>query len=132
MKEPGCQIDKLHLVANKIERRGGRLLFAVDTENMALMRTMCLYEVHHAIQSKIPIDVIFGSLRMFPTHKRGTMVQNSQAADESRTLILEEIRDSLGGFDTFNKTILDFFDVHAEAEFEAKLAPGNKPITKAA
>mmetsp|Transcript_68639 Transcript_68639/g.147003 ORF Transcript_68639/g.147003 Transcript_68639/m.147003 type:complete len:460 (-) Transcript_68639:131-1510(-) len=122
--QAGCQIDKLHLVANKLRRRNGRLLLAVDTENLLLTRTSCLHEMNWAIESQMHIDVFFASLRMFPQNMRHNLVQNSEASsDHTRKAIIDDIRDSPGGFDAFNERVLEFFDRHAEAEFEAKIGP---------
>lgn len=119
--EPCCQIDKLHLVANKIRLQGGRLVLVVDSRNTVLTRIQCLYEVYCAISGGMPVDVIFTALNKFPRNKRDTMVQDSEASsDYMRLMILDEIEKyRVGGFDAFNQAVLDFMDHHSEVEFRA-------------
>eukprot|EP00420_Gonyaulax_spinifera_P019166 CAMPEP_0197893108 /NCGR_PEP_ID=MMETSP1439-20131203/32573_1 /TAXON_ID=66791 /ORGANISM="Gonyaulax spinifera, Strain CCMP409" /LENGTH=515 /DNA_ID=CAMNT_0043513359 /DNA_START=67 /DNA_END=1614 /DNA_ORIENTATION=- len=118
---PLCQVDKLDLVANKISQRGGRVLLVVDNENLILTRVHCLFELFMGLEDRLPMDVIFSGVRVFPRNKRGEMVQTAEATvDETRQLLLASIRDN-PGFDAFNQTVLAFIDKMVDREFNAVL-----------
>lgn len=117
-----CQVDRLDLVAHKIVQRGGRILVAVDNDNLLLTRIHCLHEIHQAIQDRLPIDVIFSGVRVFPKGRRAEMVQMAEASvNQTRQMILESVRDGPGGYDRFNQVVLDFIDKHVDREFNAVL-----------
>jgi len=120
--DPICQVDRLDLVAHRIIDRGGQLLLVVDTENLSLTRIHCLHELHQALCDGLPVDVIFGSVRVLPKNQRSELVQRSEASiNETREQILEWIGDGPGGFEAFNQTILHFVDDHVDREFSAVL-----------
>jgi len=120
--DPLCQVDRLDLVAHRIIDRGGRLLMVVDTANLSLSRIHCLHELHQALCDRLPVDVIFGSVRVLPKDQRTELVQRSEASiTETREQILEWIEDGPGGFEAFNQAILQFVDDHVDREFSAVL-----------
>jgi hypothetical protein len=124
--DPGCEIDKLHLVANRIQQKKGRLVVVVDSQRSVLTRVQCLYEVFAGLQQADAlasnIDVLFTALSSFPPEKRKTLVQDSGATDEKmRSVILSEIEHNPGGFDDFNSTVLELIDRHADTELHALL-----------
>mmetsp|Transcript_19578 Transcript_19578/g.42795 ORF Transcript_19578/g.42795 Transcript_19578/m.42795 type:complete len:471 (+) Transcript_19578:34-1446(+) len=120
--ETGCMVDKLHLVASRIQARGGRVLVVVDCDNVLLTRAHCLYEIRHAIRNKTRVDVIFSGLSTFPSESRGDMLQKAKASsDRVKELVLNEVADFPGGFDSFNREVLEFIDLHADSEFDALL-----------
>jgi hypothetical protein len=127
MGDPTCEIDKLHLVANRIQQKRGRILVVVDAQRSVLTRVQCLYEVFAAIQGSgdalaSSVDVFFTALSSFPPEKRATLVQDSRATDElTRQKIVEEVHSFPGGFDSFNEAVLELIDRHADTELHALL-----------
>lgn len=119
--EPCCQIDKLHLVASKIVLQGGRLLLAVDSRNAVLTRIQCLYEIFAAVDGEMPMDVIFAALGNFSWTDRESLVQRSCASsDYMRQLVLDEVeKHHVGGFTSFNESVLLCMEQYAEVERRA-------------
>merc|ERR1712232_694565 len=96
--------------------------------NLVISRIMCLHELHSVLQGdlssgrKMAADVSFASLRMLTREQRSAPAQRAGASSEQTLKLLqEEIRDSPGGFEEFNRVVLEFFDKHAAVEFDTKL-----------
>jgi len=120
--QAGCQVDKIHLVGEKLDKVGGRVLCVVDSNHVMLSRTQCLYELRHAVKRGVPVDVFFGSMRELPHGKVDTLLQTANcSSDETKELLYEEVRDSPGGFETFNEQILGFLQERYDADYKLRL-----------
>eukprot|EP00427_Karlodinium_veneficum_P048971 CAMPEP_0169229642 /NCGR_PEP_ID=MMETSP1016-20121227/25495_1 /TAXON_ID=342587 /ORGANISM="Karlodinium micrum, Strain CCMP2283" /LENGTH=472 /DNA_ID=CAMNT_0009308539 /DNA_START=43 /DNA_END=1461 /DNA_ORIENTATION=+ len=121
--DSNCQIDKFKQVAEQIQKRDGRVLIVVDYDNLALSRIQCLKEVYQAIHADTSkLDVSFSRLPSFPYDKMFTPCQRCQAScNKDRDMILEEIESDHGGFEQFDKEIVDFMTDAIVSKYQEKI-----------
>lgn len=118
----GCQIDKFHLIAEQIQRRGGKRMVVVDVDNLVLGRVLCLREVHQAIGGGSSSDMVFCRLPGYPYDKMFTPVEDAQAScDADKDDILEDIRNGPGGYEQFNREIIEFVTSRIGAKYQEKI-----------
>jgi hypothetical protein len=123
MGDCSCQVDKFHLIAEQIQKRGGRVLLVVDYDNLVLSRILCLKEVHQAIKGDpSKVDVSFSRLPSFPYDKMFTSCTMCQAScNQDRDTILEEIEDDRGGAERFDKDIEEFITEKITEKYQEKI-----------
>lgn len=121
--DPGCQIDKFGLVAQQIQRQNGRVLVAVDYDNLVLSRVLCLRELHQAIMNDPKkIDVGFSRLPSFPYDSMFTPCQLCKAScNDDKDKMLDEVEDDRGGHEQFDRDISDFMSKSISDKYEEKI-----------
>jgi len=120
--EAQCQVDKLDLVGEQVRRRGGHLLVAVDSKSRLLSRLACLREIYQAVQAGMPMEANFISMQ----EAHGNLVQNAEAASEKDSQAwLNEIRERPGGYDTFNKVVVDFINKQVDQKWRERVQGKN-------
>lgn len=116
--EPECQIDKLDLVGEQVRRRGGHLLVAVDSKNRLLARLACLREIHQAVKAGMPMEANFISMQ----EAHGKLAQHGEAASEKDQMAwLNEIREMPGGYEAFDKVIVDFINKEVDKKWRERV-----------
>lgn len=127
--EPWCEIDKLHLVAERIQRRGGQILLCIDPDYVVTSRFLCLAEIHSILLRGGRIDVIYNVLCPPPPGRTKVKVLESRAFNErERQIALDDIRDRLGGIDEFDRVIQEFLDDQWSQRLDKEVAKITKKI----
>lgn len=124
--EAGCQIDKLHLVAQNIQRRGGKVLLSVDSGHKVLTRFLSLQELHAALETGLDLEAFFTTIDIPPNGWSFVKMEDAKADDvRSREIALDEMRDK--GFETFNGVIQEFLDKQYAQVLEMKFRQFSDP-----